>query len=352
MKYIALILSLFAQAALTANAAAAQAPVTVTTATVTSEFSVARMPVTGIVLSRQDAAIAAELSGRLTWIADVGDQVQAGDLLASLDPHLFQLEQRNRQAEVRRLQANLEWRSRQTKRLEELATRNNTAHSELDEIRSRHAMMQQELDQAQVAVERASYDLERAGIRAPFNGIVVSREVSAGEYTAAGSSLLRLVNTAAAEISVTAPLQLARYIRAGDGVAVGDQGTRGNATVRSMIAVGDSRSHMMELRITPDIAANWLIGEAVSVSLPASAAGQLTTVPRDALILRDHSNYVYVVEADNTARRVTVDLGSGLGERIAVSGKLSAGDEVVTRGAERLRDGQLVARLDQALSMR
>jgi hypothetical protein len=47
-----------------------------------------------------------------------------------------------------------------------------------------------------------------------------------------------------------------------------------------------------------------------------------------------------------------VELGSGLGERIAVTGKLSAGDEVVIRGAERLKDGQQVERLEQRVSMR
>jgi multidrug efflux pump subunit AcrA (membrane-fusion protein) len=108
---------------------------------------------------------------------------------------------------------------------------------------------------------------------------------------------------------------------------------------------------MMELRVSP-LVNEWFIGEAVTVALPASSQSLLTTIDRDALVLRNNSNYVYVIEDDSTAHRVAVELGSGLGERIAVTGNLSAGDEVVIRGAERLKDGQQVERLEQRISMR
>lgn len=347
MKHIAIIFPLLI-ASMTSYASSA---VTVETDAVKSEYVAAEMSVSGVIVSREDAAIAAELDGRLTWITEVGERVKAGDTLAVLDTHLIELEQRDRRAEVARLQANLDWLARQTQRLEELAIRNNTAHSELDEVKSQGAMLLQELAQAQVRLERAAYDYGRAEVKAPFDGVVVSREVAVGEYTVTGRPLLRLVNTSAAEVSVTAPLRLARFINAGDRVHMQNNDFQGIATVRSLIAVGDSRSHMMELRVLPE-EGEWLIGEAVSVTLPASKRELLTTVARDAVVLRNHSNYVYIVSADDTARRITVDLGSGLGERIAVSGQLGAGDEVVVRGAERLQDGQLVERLGERISMR
>ena len=331
--------------------ALSQPAITVETDRVTSEYVAASTSVSGVVVSREDATISSELSGTLTWIAEVGDGVYAGDPLAVVDARLMILEKRSREAEVLRLQANLDWFSRQTKRLNELAVKNNTARSELDEVQSRYAMLEQELAQAEVNLERAVYDLERTTIRAPFNGIVVSRDASVGEYTVTGRPLLRLVNTAAAEISITAPLRLARFVKPGDTVTVGNQDSEGSATVRSLIPVGDSRSHMMELRVSP-LVNEWFVGEAVTVTLPASSQSLLTTIARDALVLRNNSNYVFVIEDDSTAHRVTVELGSGLGERIAVTGKLSAGDEVVIRGAERLKDGQQVERLEHRISMR
>ena len=151
--------------------------------------------------------------------------------------------------------------------------------------------------------------------------------------------------------AAVAPLRLARYSRPGDKVLLSNENTAAEAEIRSLVAVGDLRSHMMELRLTPRTN-NWLIGEAVTVQLPASSREQATTVDRDAVVLRDRGNYVYVIGEDSTARRVDVELGSGSGKRIAVIGALMPGDQVVVRGAETLRDGQKVSPLAGSVSMR
>lgn len=328
-----------------------QNPATVELDIVTRENMAASLAASGVVVSREDAAIASELEGRLVWIAEVGERLVQGEVVAQLDTHLLELEKRDREAEIAALKANLAWIERQTRRLEELATANNTARSELDETRARYLVLQQELAQAQVGLKRSLYDLERASVRAPFDGVVVSREMAAGEYAAVGRPLLRLVNTGAAEISVTAPLRLARFNRAGDVVRITNGESVAEATIRSLVTVGDNRSHMMELRLTPKTD-SWLIGEAMTVELPASEEDQHITVSRDALVLRDRGNFVYVVGQDATAVRVNVELGPGAGERIAVQGALQPGDRVVVRGAERLRDGQRVEALNQQFSMR
>ncbi len=333
------------------NGALAQSPVSVEIDSVTRENVAPTMNASGVVVSREDAAIASELDGRLEWIAEVGDRFQRGDTIARLDRHLIQLEERERVAGIEALKADLDWLQRQTNRLEELATRNNTAHSELDETRARYLVLQQELTQAEVALERTRYNLERATVRAPFDGVVVSREMAAGEYATEGRSLLRLVNTQALEVSVTAPLRLARFNKPGDIVQLSNGELVAEARIRSLVEVGDLRSHMMELRLTPTTS-EWLIGEAVSVELPAAVVENSTTVARDAIVLRDRSNYVYLVTEDSTAQRVAVELGSGSGERIAVRGAIQPGDTVVVRGAENLRDGQKVNPLDQQVTMR
>jgi len=343
--------------ALASAAAVAQSPppVSVETEYATEEEMSATMAVSGVVISREDAAISSELEGKLNWIAEVGDRFQKGDTIALLDTHLFELQVRDREAAIGAIKANLAWLERQTKRLNELANKNNTAHSELDETRARYQVLQNELTQAEVALQRRNYDLERAQVRAPFDGVVVSREMAAGEYAGVGRPLLRLVNTNAAEISVTAPLRLARYSEAGDRVKISNGSSSSSARVRSLIAVGDLRSHMMELRLSPTTNSgdgSLLIGEAVTVNLPASSRKSQTTISRDALVLRDRSNFVYLVNADLTAQRVDVELGAGIGDRIAVTGAIEPGDRVIIRGAERLRDGQKVTPLDQRISQR
>ena len=346
MKKLSLLLAI-----LIAGPVAGQDPATVQIDVATGEYMAASMSASGVVISREDAAIASELDGRLVWIAEVGQQFVEGEVVAQLDTHLIELEKQDREAEIAALKANLDWIEGQTRRLEELATANNTARSELDETRARYLVLQQELAQAEIGLKRSLYDLERASVRAPFDGVVVSREMAAGEYAAVARPLLRLVNTGAAEISVTAPLRLARFNRPGDVVRITNGESVAEATIRSLVAVGNNRSHMMELRLTPTTD-SWLIGEAMTAELPVSEVEKHITVSRDALVLRDRSNFVYVVREDATAERVIVELGPGLGERIAVQGALQPGDRVVVRGAERLRDGQRVEALNQQVSMR
>jgi len=323
-------------------AASAQPPeavVELASVTERGSSSVIRLP--GTVISKRDAGISAELSGRLNWVAEVGDILKAGDPVAVIDDHLLQLQLRNDVAQIARINADIHYNKRQIERLEKLAEQNNMARSELDQVKSRHEMLVQDRTIAEVNRDRTLYDIERTQVSAPFSGIIVSREMTAGEYTAPGAALVRLVDTQALEISVNAPLRVARYNRAGTTVQV-EAGERQLLTdIRNVIPVGDSRSRMMEVRIQLQ-AGNWHIGEAVTVDMADGEQELSLSVPRDALVLRNDQVFVYTVSADDTAVKVPVTAGPGRGSNIAISGNLFPGDPVVVRGAERLRDGQAV----------
>ncbi len=310
-------------------------------ATVAQEESSSVLRLPGTVISTRDVEISSELEGRLTWVAEVGQTVAEGELIAVLDDHLLNLALRDAFAELERIEADIEYNRRQVSRLERLARQNNTAESELDAVQSRLRMLEQERRMAEVARDRIVYDLGRSHIKAPFPGVVVSRTMSAGEYAETGSPLVRLVDTSALEISVNAPLRVARHNAAGSQVLVEGDGDQLTVPVRALVPVGDSRSHMMELRLSLQ-PGQWLIGEAVNVELPDGAPREALSVPRDALVLRDGEIYVFTVSPENRAIKVPVRPGAGQGTRIAVEADLKPGDPVVVRGAERLKNGQAV----------
>lgn len=66
-------------------------------------------------------------------------------------------------------------------------------------------------------------------------------------------------------------------------------------------------------------------------------------MPRDALILRSNSQYIFVVDEDNVAHKQDVLLGYAEGEMIEVIGDVRSDATVIIRGGERLRDGQSVS---------
>jgi multidrug efflux pump subunit AcrA (membrane-fusion protein) len=108
---------------------------------------------------------------------------------------------------------------------------------------------------------------------------------------------------------------------------------------------------MMEMRLSL-ADGDWLIGEPVSVLLPATHASEQITVPRDALVFRDDKAYVFKIDADTVARRIEINIGQGSGKRIAVDGAVQAGDRVVVRGAENLRPDQTVNLIERSFSSR
>jgi multidrug efflux pump subunit AcrA (membrane-fusion protein) len=65
-------------------------------------------------------------------------------------------------------------------------------------------------------------------------------------------------------------------------------------------------------------------------------------VSRDALVLREDTTYVFRLAKDNTVARIAVETGTEDGPLVEIKGDIQAGDRVVTRGAERLEDGEAI----------
>jgi len=295
----------------------------------------------GTVVSRNDAKIAAEVTGRLLHVAEVGTRVEAGDVIATLDdrPLKFQLDDNN--ANIMSLEASLKYAQKQLDRLTRLSQSNSTARTQLDQVISQRDMASQELARAKVSRERTLYQLQHTKIRAPFPGQVIERYQQMGEFSSIGRQVVRLVDTENVEISAQAPVKIAPQLQDNMRVAVGDDNRKIVSKVRAIIAVGDERSRSFELRvIAPE--GIWVVGAAVKVSLPTEVARDVVTVPRDALILRQNSIYLFKIKDDNTATRVDVKTGMGKGDLIEVIGDIASGDRVVIRGGERLREGQAV----------
>jgi RND family efflux transporter MFP subunit len=316
-------------------------PVPVTVARVQGGAPGATNGATGAVASRNDAAISAEVSGRLLWIAEPGTRIERNGVLARIEARDLQLGLRDSEAAVRRIDAEVRLLAAQRDRLNTLGQTSAVSRSQLEEATARHEMSAQQLEQARVTRDRAALMLERTVIRAPFAGAVAERLHSTGEYVTPGTALARLVDTRNVEVVARAPLNLAGSVKPGSVATLEMGGARVTGKVRAVVPVGDERSRLLELRIAvADV--EWPVGAPVRVELVNAERSAGVSVPRDAVILRQAATYVYRVAKGNTAERVPVTVGAGRGESVAVVGDLRAGDLVVVRGGERLQPGQAV----------
>ncbi|MDM7860242.1 efflux RND transporter periplasmic adaptor subunit [Alteromonas sp. ASW11-36] len=295
----------------------------------------------GTVMSRTDSQIAAEVSGRLTWLADEGEIIQAGEVLAKLDDTRLQLLLGQNQVNINKLQARVDLLTRRSERFIQMAAQNATSKDQLDDINMELEMAKQDLAEAEYTLQLTQYQIAQSEVKAPFTAMVVERLQSPGEFTAVGQNLMRIVDTQNVEVSVRAPLTAIPYIQKGMIVTIDQQAARSEQPIRAIIPIGNEQSRMMEIRVSLD-PTEYAIGSAVRVALPHSDFHDGLTVPRDALVLRKSGTFIYQVNADNEAFRVPVETGIGVDERIEVFGNIEDKMPVVTRGAERLREGQKV----------
>ncbi|GAB3732549.1 efflux RND transporter periplasmic adaptor subunit [Silanimonas algicola] len=300
----------------------------------------------GSVASREDARIAAEIGGRVEFVADVGSRLAAGDVLARLDPTPLRLRERQAEADLARLRAQLDFSRKQEARYAALVRDGGIAGAQLDQVSAERRMREQDVAAAQVALEQARLQLRQATVRAPFPGVVVERSVQLGEFLGTGAPVARLVNPAALEVRTRAPLALAGHLRAGERVSLRDDDRIEAVPLATVVPVGDEASRQLELRVALSPAQveaqGWVVGTAVQVGVPSDAPRNVVAVPRDALLLRKDGTYVVRVGEDGATERLAVETGSVEGSLVEVIGGVRTGDRLVVRGGERLLPGQRV----------
>ncbi len=293
------------------------------------------------VVSRHEAEIAAEASGRLLSVAEIGTEVASGEVLAHIDDTFAQLKVDELTAAVAREEATLQFLHSEMRRLTRLAKQNNTAQTQLDDVASRRQAAVSELNIARTRLQETQEQLRRHQLRAPFSGLVVERRKRGGEWVGTGDTLLRLVDTRALEAQASAPLAARRFVRPDDRLTVTSEDGAASGRVRTLVPAADARSHRLDLRVTLS-GDDWSIGQTLRVAIPRAVASEVLAVPRDALLLRSQGAAVFRINAESQAERVTVTPGTASGDLIAVNGDLQPGDRVVIRGGERLRPGMAV----------
>ena len=301
--------------------------------------------VAGTVISRHQARLSTEVEGKITYIAEVGTQVVEDDVVVKIDSTFVKLKIDEFKAAVERDRANLEFLKADLQRLKRLALQSNASQTRLDRTRADREVARNELRISRSRLKQAREEERRHFIRAPFAGVVTERFMRRGERPGIGDEVLGMVDSHELEVQARVPLDTLDYVREGDVLTLKVNAEKKQARVRALVAAGDDRSRLLDLRLA--LTENgWTIGQPVRIALPTAIAKEVLAVPRDALVLRRDGAAVFRIGADNKAERVTVQLGVASGPLVAIvgqgAGSIKAGDQVVTRGGERLRPGQVV----------
>jgi RND family efflux transporter MFP subunit len=306
--------------------------------------------VSGTVVSQNDSKIAAEISGRLTRLATIGARVIQGDVIARIDDTQLNIQLRQEQANVLNSKAYLHFLEAEVVRKKQLFKQKLSPETELDKTLSERDIAQGNVAVAQAQLDKVKQSIAYTQLKAPFSGIVTQRIANLGEYVENGSAIIRLVETANSEASVFAPIVAYQFLKKVKKLLVESPLGSGYATIKAIVPVANVRSHLMEVRLDMSTF-DWPIGLAFKAKVANGPSEILLAVSRDALVLRRDGTSVFRVNTNDkgvTAEKITVAISAGMGGLVAVTStdfnkSIQAGDLIVIRGAERLKDGQSVA---------
>ena len=330
----------------------------------------------GYVTPRQRATIAAKITARVNEIfVDEGMQVEPGQVLARLDDSDARARLVSAMAErdaiaatLGDLRVNLENAERELRRVEELWDRRlvaeqarDQARMAVDSFRARIALAREQVGAAEARVKVAQQDLDNCTVRAPFGGIVVSKDAQRGEMVSpvsAGGGFTRtgiatIVDMASLEIEVDVNESYIARVKAGQPVtAVLDAypDWQVPAKVRTVIPTADRQKATVKVRIgfdrldpriLPDMGVKVSFLRDESQGGPASAAVTRVLVPKTALRSAGGKSIVFVLKDDRVERRA-VSVGLENGDQVELVSGVSAGERVVIDGPATLKDGDKV----------
>lgn len=329
------------RAAAAAMAAMKPPPATVSTANATPQFWRDTLEAVGTVESFQGIALRTEIEGRVVQIGFTsGAQVNAGDLLV-------ELESSTEQAQLKSLEAAAKLAAASLRRARDLRTTQANTAAELDIAEATHA-------QAVAAIEALRTTLAKKRIVAPFTGRVGLREIDIGQFLNKGDAIVSLEAVHPAYVDFSLPQQELPNLKPGLPVdvtvdAFPDRVFKGR--IEAVDArVSETTRNIRARAVVPNPDATLRPGlfARVAVQLPAETA--VLELPATAVVYSPYGNSVYVVVekpgADGASQRVVeqrfVTTGLKRGDQVAILKGLNAGDEVVTSGQMKLRNGAAV----------
>jgi RND family efflux transporter MFP subunit len=334
----------------------------------------------GYVTPRRKATIAAKITGRVTGVFfDEGNRVKEGQLLATLDDSDVRralesavADRDSSKAAIQDFEVQLRYAEIQLHRATELKAANVQSQDQLDNavtaadsLKAKIALAKQQVVGAEARIREAQQAVDNCTIRAPFAGIIVSKDAQVGEmvspisagggFTRTGIATIVDMNSNEVEVDVN-EAYIARV----------EPGQRVTSTldaypewqipsrVRTVIPTADRQKATVKVRISfdkldpkilPDMGVKVaFLGEEETPKKGAAKDSRpkpTAVIPKTAVRNDGGKSYVFLVR-DTKIERRGVALGNDRGSDVEIMAGVSAGDSLVARGPENLQDGETV----------
>jgi membrane fusion protein, multidrug efflux system len=314
-------------------------PTSVTTVIAKRATWPSTLSVVGTVAAIQGVTVSADLPGTVDKIHfESGQSVHAGDVLVELDI-------RQETAQLANAEAQRELARVQYERSEQLVNAGVIAKSEFD-----NAAAQRKSTEAQVNDIKAA--IGRKTIHAPFTGVLGLRQISLGQYLASGQAIVSLESLNPIYVNFGVPQEDTGKMSLGRSVSVTNEDLRGlefSGRITALDSVINEQTRNIQIQATLHNPGDKLRpGMYVQVELPLGAPRNVIPLPASAINYAPYGDSVFVVtdmkdektgKTYRGVRQQVVKVQGTRGDQVAIVSGLNPGDEVVSAGSFRLRNG-------------
>jgi membrane fusion protein (multidrug efflux system) len=301
----------------------------------------ATMSAIGSIEAVHGVTVSADLPGTVARINfDSGKAVSEGEILVELDT-------RQERAQLASLEAQRDLAKVNFGRTQELLNAGVISRADYDQ-----ATAQQKATEANVAEIKAT--IARKTIRAPFSGILGIRKVNLGQYLPAGSPVVSNQSLNPIYVNVGVPQQAAAQIHVGQKLRVTTEDVGGkvfNGSVTALDSEVDETTRNIQVQATLSNADGKLRpGMFVQVEMAVGASRPVIALPASAINYAPYGDSVFVIadmkdpkgQTYRGVRQQFVKVEGARGDQVAVTSGLKPGEEVVTSGVFKLRNGAAV----------
>jgi HlyD family secretion protein len=347
-------------------------PIEVTTTAIVTSYPSQQfvlLNATGYVVAQRKAAIASKATGRLEWLGVAeGSAVKAGEVIARLDNRDVVAQAQSAEAAVRAARAALEGAraeerdaTSQLKRNQDLVAKGFVSQASLDSVKMRAERAVAGVANAKAAIAVAEANARNAQvavdytlIRAPFDGVIVSKAANVGDMVTPFSSavdskgaVVSMVDMSTLEVEADVSESSLAKVKVGQPCeitldALPDVRFRGR--ISRMVPTVDRakatvitkvRFDAIDPRILPDMSAKVSF---LAQEVTAEQQKPLLAVHPDALAVRDGATVLFIVR-DGKLAQVPVVRGATLGDVVAITGAVKTGEKAVQKPSAELKSG-------------
>lgn len=326
------------EAAIAQGASFQMPPTAVTTVVAQRATWPSTLSVIGTAAAIQGVTVSADLPGTIDKIHfESGQWVHEGDILVELDT-------RQERAQLASLEAQRDLANINYDRAQQLVGAGVISRSDYD-----NATAQKKATEAQVGDTKAA--IARKTIRAPFTGLLGIRQVSLGQYLAAGQAIVALQSLSPIYVNFGVPQQDTPKVVPGHVLRVTNSDLPGMAFIGRITALDsviNEQTRNIQVQAVVTNKENKLRpGMFVQVELPLGQPQEVVPLPASAINYAPYGDSVYIVTTMTDAkgktyrgvRQQVVKVEGSRGDQVAVTSGVNPGDEVVSSGVFRLRNG-------------